>query len=153
MRHIPVYALKAVREGSVAMEHIPQVHGADDVAPILLEFLDGADREHFVVVALDTKRRINGLHTAGIGSLNAVDIPPREVFKIAVVRNAAAIIVAHNHPSGEVRASAEDRQLTTTLVAVGRLLEIPVLDHLIVGFGGRWTALRTEYPDLFDGAS
>ena len=100
-----------------------------------------ADREHFIVLCLDTKHNITAVHTASIGSLNAAIVHPREVVKVAILATAAAVIVAHNHPSGDPTPSEEDIALTERLVSAGRILGIEVLDHLVLG-DQRFVSLR-----------
>jgi DNA repair protein RadC len=103
------------------------------VSNLLHEYLKGTDREHFVVFFLDQKNRITGIHTVSMGSLTASVVHPREVFKAAILAQAAAIICGHNHPSGDVQPSREDRALTTRLSHAGKLLGIQLLDHIIIG--------------------
>lgn len=91
---------------------------------------------------LDVKNRVIGIHTVSIGNLNSAIVSPREVFKAAILANAASIIVGHNHPSGDVTPSPEDIQVTTTLQQAGKLLGIEVLDHIIVGEEGAHTSLK-----------
>jgi DNA repair protein RadC len=107
----------------------------------LLEQVFGLSKkaeEHFVMLALSGDHRIAGAFTVSQGTLNRALVHPREVFKRALLSNAKAIIIAHNHPSGCPIASAEDRQVTTQLLDAGKLLGIPVLDHIIVGRGGSY---------------
>jgi DNA repair protein RadC len=104
---------------------------------LLQEYLDGVDREHFVILMLDRKNQVIGINTVSIGSLTASIVHPREVFKPAILGNAAAVILCHNHPSGSPFPSSEDRVLTARLVAAGKLLGINVLDHIIVGDGSQ----------------
>ena len=98
-------------------------------------YLADVDREHFVVLMLDQKNKVIGFHTVSIGSLTASIVHPREVFKPAMLSNAAALILAHNHPSGQPQPSQEDRTLTVRLVAAGKLLGMAILDHIIIGDG------------------
>lgn len=103
------------------------------IAEVLQSFFETADREHFIAVCLNSKNKILCINTVSIGSLNASVVHPREVFKSAILSNAAAIIVAHNHPSGDPTPSKEDRSITGTLASAGKILGIPVLDHIIIG--------------------
>jgi DNA repair protein RadC len=132
---IPVYKIALVRESALKMPHRPRVISSVDVAEIVRTYLVGTDREHFLVLTLDTKNHLIGLNTVSIGSLSSSLAHPREVMKLAILQNAAAIIVAHNHPSSDVTASQEDRNLTERLKQVGDLLGIRLLDHVIVGDG------------------
>ena len=100
-----------------------------------------ADREHFVAFDLDVRHRIIERRTVAIGTLTGVEVHPREVFRPAIANGAAAIIVAHNHPSGDPTPSRQDVELTRRLREVGELCGIALLDHLIVGTGG-YTSLQ-----------
>jgi DNA repair protein RadC len=102
-----------------------------------------ADREHFLVLALNARNVVILKETVSIGSLNANIVHPREVFRPAIINGAAALILAHNHPSGDVSPSREDLSLTQRLVDAGRLLGIDVLDHIIVS-GRRYLSFRSE---------
>ena len=130
----PIYTITLVRERQLPWPRV-QLRQAADAAALLRAYLRGVDREHFVVVLLDRKHRVIGLNTVSVGSLTASLAHPREVFKPALVSNAAAILCGHNHPSGDPQPSQEDRVITARLVEAGRLLGIPILDHVIVGDG------------------
>ena len=104
-------------------------------AEVLRQYLDGVDREHFVVLLLDTQNQIIGIHTVTVGTLDASVIHPREA---AILANAASVLLAHNHPSGDPAPSAEDRAVTRQLRSAGSLLGIEVMDHVIVGDGPRY---------------
>ena len=94
------------------------------------------DREQVLILLLDTRNRPLGFHVVSTGTLNASPIHPRELFKVAVVANAASLIVLHNHPTGDPLPSLEDYAITHRMVAAGKLLGIPVLDHIVVGDDG-----------------
>lgn len=130
---LPIYRVSLVREGSLSYPDVPQMRSSKDVSHLLHEHLKDVDREHFVVFFLDQKNRLTGLHTVSMGSLTASVVHPREVFKAAILAQAAAIICGHNHPSGDVQPSREDRALTTRLYQAGKLLGITLLDHVIIG--------------------
>ncbi|MFN2431348.1 MAG: DNA repair protein RadC [Gemmatimonadota bacterium] len=98
--------------------------------------LRDAREERFVALLLDTRSRVFRETTISVGSLNASIVHPREVFRPALSHGAAALLLAHNHPSGDPRPSREDRDLTRTLVEAGRLLDVPVYDHLVVAAEG-----------------
>lgn len=135
---ISVYRVELVCE---RMMDGPIVTTPGDVAPIACDYLKRADREHFVVLILATNGRVTGIHTAHIGSLSASIVRVADVFKVAILANAASIVVFHNHPSGNLEPSQEDIRITKRLIEAGKLLEVPVLDHLIVGHNGRYTSL------------
>jgi DNA repair protein RadC len=105
--------------------------------------------EHFVVLMLDLKRRIIGIHTVSIGTLTETLVHPREVFKSAILANAHAIILGHNHPTGEPTPSIDDLDITRELIQAGEYLKIPVLDHIIIGHDDKFVSmLRDELLDF-----
>ena len=101
------------------------------------------DRERFLAVLLDGKNRVLGLNEVSVGTLTASLVHPREVFKAALIGNAAAIIVVHNHPSGDPTPSVEDIAITHRLREAGELLGIRILDHVILG-DGRYVSFSDE---------
>ncbi|WP_322815472.1 RadC family protein [Chloroflexus sp.] len=124
-----------------AIEERFPIRSPADVATLLLVEMSHLDQEHLRTILLDTKNRVQQITTVYIGSLNSANVRIGEVFKEAVRRNSAAIIVVHNHPSGEPTPSMEDIEITRQLVSAGRLLDIEVVDHLIIG-NGRYVSLR-----------
>ena len=122
------------------VEKGPAVTGADDVAQVLIDLLEDEPSEVFGVLLLDSQNQILAWHEATRGILDAALVHPREVFRAAILGNAAGIIVAHNHPSGNPNPSDEDRTVTRNLVRAGAVVGIPVLDHVIIGDGGRFTS-------------
>jgi DNA repair protein RadC len=110
-----------------------------------------SDRENFVALHLDAGLRVNGVEEIAKGTLSGVEIHPREVFKGAILGQSAGIIIAHNHPSGRPDPSSEDRELTKRLAAAGRLLGIPVHDHVIVT-DTECRSMRETEPSQFQGA-
>jgi DNA repair protein RadC len=107
-----------------------------DVAAFIRTRLAGAEQETFVVLGLDARQRVRLVRTVALGSLSQVDVHPREVFRPLLRAGMHSAIVAHNHPSGEPEPSAADVELTGRLSEVGRLVGIPVLDHVVVGGHG-----------------
>jgi len=132
MYRIPRYKIQLLREGSQPSP-IKRVESPLDAAPVLKSYLKDVDREHFVVMMLDTKNQIIGISTVSVGSLNTSIVCPREVFKPAVLSNAAGVILCHNHPSGDPSPSKEDIEMTCRLCDAGKALSIKVLDHVIIG--------------------
>jgi DNA repair protein RadC len=118
-----------------------QIKSPTDVAQLLMLEMSHLDQEHLRTVLLDTKNRVQGISTVYVGSLNASLIRVGEVFKEALKKNSAALIVVHNHPSGDPTPSPEDVLVTREIVAAGLLLDIEVLDHLVIGHG-RFVSLR-----------
>lgn len=101
-----------------------------------LEEFKNQDREHFIVIGLDTKNKPCYREIVSIGTLNASIIHPREVFKKAIMMSCNTILIAHNHPSGSLEASQEDEEITERLKQAGDILTIKVLDHIIIGKDG-----------------
>ena len=101
------------------------------------------DCECFVVLLLNTRRRIKGHHFVATGTMDTILVHPREVFRLAVAASAAALVLMHNHPSGEADPSEADIKVTRDLIRAGQLLKIEVLDHVIVGVN-QHTSLRTQ---------
>jgi DNA repair protein RadC len=120
-----------------------QIKSPRDVADLLILEMSHLDQEHLRTVLLDTKNRVQAISTVYIGSLNSSMVRVGEIFKEALKRNSAALIVAHNHPSGDATPSPDDVLVTREIVAAGRLLDIDVLDHLILGHTS-WVSLREK---------
>lgn len=132
---INMYTVKLVKSGVLELEGgvESKIRSPRDAAMVLKNYLDGVDREHFVVIMVNSKNRIIGVNTAHIGSLSSAIVHPREVFKPAIIANSAGIIVGHNHPSGNPTPSREDLNVTARLVEAGKILGIEVIDHIIIG--------------------
>ncbi|MEW6543822.1 MAG: JAB domain-containing protein [Nitrospirota bacterium] len=131
---VPRYRISLVQEAAYPTE-APIVTDSRAAGQALQPVFEGLDREQFVVCCLDAKHRIIGVNVVSVGSLTLSIVHPREVFKPAILLNAAAVLLAHNHPSGDSTPSQEDRALTARLKAAGEVLGITVLDHVIVGDG------------------
>lgn len=115
-----------------------------EAAEFLMPRLRYAIKEQFVVVLLNSKNKVIGTEVVSEGSLSNSIVHPREVFVPALLQHAAAIMVAHNHPSGEPSPSLEDRELTSMLVRSGKVLGIPLVDHIIIGDGNYYSFLENE---------
>jgi DNA repair protein RadC len=121
---IPGFRIELVREPGVKLTERPRLQHAAACAPILAQYIGETDREVFVAALLTIRHRLLGLHTVSVGCLTG------------------ALVIAHNHPSGDPEPSAEDVALTRRLTAAGVLLGIEVLDHIILGEAGRFVSLR-----------
>jgi len=134
-----MYQIPFVRVALVGERTIPSplrvVRSPEEAAAVLREVIGDYDRETFAVLLLDTKNRLIAVHIASIGLLDSAPVHPREIFKAAILANARAVILGHNHPSGDPQPSAQDMRVTHLLAEAGRLLEIQVLDHIIIGDG------------------
>lgn len=121
----------------------PVVNSPGDVADLVMEEMRGLDREHFRIIHLSTRNHVLGIIPVSIGSLNSSVVHPRECFKEAIRRNANAIVLLHNHPSGDPTPSREDLAMTRRLVEGGKILGIEVLDHVIIG-DKRYVSLKEQ---------
>ena len=128
-----MYELKVLREHRVGYGPRTRIGAAQDVYDAFKAHFAPLDREQFVVLALDGKNNILGFNVVSTGSLTSALVHPREVFKPAILENAAAVILVHNHPSGDATPSDEDKAITARLKQAGELLGIKVLDHVVIG--------------------
>jgi len=106
--------------------------------------------EHFWCLALDVRcRLIASPIEVTMGDVDGCDAGPRAFYRAAVKRGATSVIAAHNHPSGDLSISAADMAVTRRLVAAGRMLDVPLADHIVIAGDRRWASLRRESPELF----
>lgn len=139
-----VAALEIGRRSSVeTLSEAPQITSAADVVRLVGPRLRDLTVEEFRLLALDTQNRVIRDHLITSGLLNSSLVHPREVFRPAIAEAAAGVILVHNHPSGNPTPSPEDRGVTRQLVAAGKLLDVPVYDHVIIA-GDRFTSFATE---------
>ena len=115
-----------------------------DVADFLMPRLRYAAKEQFVVILLNGKNKVIGTEVVSEGSLSSSIVHPREVYAPAMLHHAAAIMVAHNHPSGDPKPSLEDEEVTRMLSRSGKVLGIPMIDHVIIGDGNYYSFLENE---------
>lgn len=118
-----------------------QVRSPEDAANMVMAEMGLLEQEHMKVLALDTKNNVIAIDTIYIGSVNTVSVRIGEIFRNAVRKNATSIIICHNHPSGDPTPSPEDVRVTEHIVAAGKLLDIGVLDHLVIGHN-RYVSLK-----------
>ncbi|MBE6028128.1 MAG: JAB domain-containing protein [Clostridiales bacterium] len=131
--------LIADRQGSVKV----RIRDSRQVAEILTEEMMGEKRELFMALNLNSKLQIESKSVISIGNLDSAPVHPREVFGPAIRRGAAAVVVAHNHPSGDPTPSAQDIDVTKRLIKASEILGIRLLDHVIVG-NGCFTSMKSE---------
>ena len=117
-----------------------QIAAPDDAVEVVRPLLVGRDRECGVLVALDTRHRVIATTVVSIGTVGTTFLSPREVYRDALVLGASAIVIAHNHPSGDPDPSADDHRITRRLTAAGALLGVELLDHVVVG-DPEWSSL------------
>ena len=109
------------------------IRSPQDAADIVMDEMSLLDREHFVILMLNTKHAVIAKKVVSIGHLNASLVHPRELFKDVIKKSSAAVILVHNHPSGDPTPSEDDIRVTQRLCEAGRLLGISVLDHIVIG--------------------
>lgn len=130
-----MYELKVVRTRRRGYYVTQKYRSSEDVYRTFRSRYTKADREEFLVLLLDNKNTLLGFNVVSVGSLTAALVHPREVYKPAILANAAAVIFAHNHPSGDPAPSPEDLEITKRLKETGDVLGIRVLDHVVLGDG------------------
>lgn len=135
LEDIEIVKVRLMKEGSCPYGQV-RILNADEAARIVREFLAGEDRENLITLNLDNKKRVNSIHVVSIGSPNGTIVCQREIFKVAILSNASAIIIGHNHPSGDPEPSSDDKEMTCKLFGCGDLLGIEILDHIIIGDNG-----------------
>lgn len=119
----------------IAPEERPAIHSPEDAAALVKYEMQALEQEELRVILLNTRNRVDVVDSVYRGSLNSSQVRVGEIFRKAIRRNAAAIIVVHNHPSGDPTPSPDDVALTRMIVDAGKLLDIEVLDHLVIGAG------------------
>lgn len=130
-KRVNIVQVKLVREKTMHYKD-RKIRSPRDAYELMREFLGDVDREHFIVLCLDTKNQPTCIQVVHIGSLNSSIVHPREVLKSALLSNAASIIVAHNHPSNISDPSPEDIEVTKRLADAGEIIGVSLLDHLII---------------------
>jgi DNA repair protein RadC len=130
---IPRYTVSLVREKSINSTDYPIFSNSAAIYDRFKDMFNALDREHFMILCLDSKNRIIGLHDIATGSLSSAVVHPREVLKAAILNSAAAIIALHNHPSGDPTPSHEDKETTDRINAACKIMGIRMLDHIVFG--------------------
>ncbi len=118
------------------------IQSPQDVANLVQAEMAALEQEHLRVLLLNTKNQVLKVHEVYIGNVNSSVVRPAEVFRPAVRDNAPSVIVVHNHPSGDPTPSPEDAAITRDLISAGKLLNIELLDHVVIGSGGRYVSLN-----------
>ncbi|WP_225442665.1 JAB domain-containing protein [Paenibacillus lycopersici] len=131
MKRLSIVSLKMVKEATLPYPSnvIRKPQDAYDIARM---FIGDEDREHCILLCLDTKNKVNAIQTIGIGTLNSALVHPREVFKVAILANSAGIVFAHNHPSSDCNPSPEDLKITERIKQAGEIIGIELIDSVIV---------------------
>ena len=135
---IPTYRLQLVRDGSIKAHTITR---PKDIIEAMKSFAR-SDREFVMGLYLNSRNQVIAHHVISIGSTSAALVHPREVFKLAIMKNACSVIVAHNHPSGGLEPSFADIQMTKRLTHAGKILGIELKDHIIITPTGRTCSIK-----------
>lgn len=139
---LPIYKCQLVRQASVdyalrtAGKLVSSQAAVRNVPTLVTPFMENAPNEVFAVVSVDTSYKPIGVHIVTEGTLDASLVHPREVFRGPILCNASAIFLVHNHPSGSLDPSPQDKEVTSRLTECGKLLGVNVLDHIIVAHDG-----------------
>ncbi|MDO8685675.1 MAG: JAB domain-containing protein, partial [Clostridiales bacterium] len=150
-RTLPIQGTFQTQLNPKREESRPKISSPEDIYKYVKSMQD-YDREFAKVLYLDTKNQVTGIEVVSVGSLNAAIVHPREVFKGAMLNNAASIVFIHNHPSGNPEPSREDVQLSAKLKETGKIVGIDVLDSLVVG-KERYYSMKEDPPQgqkIFD---
>ena len=133
-----------VRLGALQPDQRPRINGPEVVAALLATEMAALEVEELRILVLNAKNEVLATHKAYTGSVNRTQVRIGEMLRPAVARNAFGIIAVHNHPSGDPAPSPDDLVMTKQLVEAGKLLDVRVLDHVIIGEHGRWVSMVTD---------
>ena len=132
-QRVPVYSLRLIKEKSI--KYLPTMGNESAAATAIRSFLHDKDCEHLVVLLLDSQNHFIGIHDVATGGIAGLRAGVRDIFKAAIVGNAAGLVLGHCHPSGNTDPSEEDVLFTRAVMAASVVMGIPVLDHVIVSSG------------------
>ena len=135
---IPTYRLQMVREGSIKAHSITKTK---DIIKAIKSFTH-SDREFLIGLYLNSRNQVIAYHVISIGTVNSTIVHPREVFKLAIMKNSCSVIIAHNHPSGGLDPSDADLKITKRISAAGKILGIELLDHIIITPAGKTFSIK-----------
>jgi len=144
--NIQKYTLRVVKEKGGLYNLEKRISSPESAKNVFIEVLelDRRAEEVFAMITLDVKNKITGIFEVSVGTLSSSLVAPREVFKRALLQNAAAVLFGHNHPSGNPEPSTDDIQITKKLMKGGKLLGINIFDHIIVGTDDKFISMREE---------
>jgi DNA repair protein RadC len=146
MVNIQKFSLRVVKENGGRYDLDKTINNPIAARNLFIEVaeLDKRSEEVFVMATIDVRNKVTGLFEVSTGTLNSSLVTPREVFKRAILQNAAGIVLGHNHPSGNIDASSDDINITKKLVKSGKILGVNVVDHIIVGNEGNYSSMKEE---------
>lgn len=138
---VPIIHLEMVKDAEITYGGM-KMENAEEAATLIKKFLGDVDRECLVVCATDIKMKPVHIQLTAMGAINYCPVSISDIFKAALLSNAANILLFHNHPSGDVTPSEDDIQVTKRVMEAGKLLGIPLLDHIILGEGDSFYSFR-----------
>jgi len=146
MVNIQKFSLRVVKENGGRYDLDKTINNPIAARNLFIEVaeLNKRSEEVFVMATIDVRNKVTGLFEVSTGTLNSSLVTPREVFKRAILQNAAGIVLGHNHPSGNIDASNDDIQITKNLVKSGKILGVNVVDHIIIGNEGNYSSMKEE---------
>ncbi|PUU88189.1 RadC family protein [Halanaerobium sp.] len=146
MVNIQKFSLRVVKESGGRYDIDKTINNPIAARNLFIEVaeLDKRSEEVFVMATIDVRNKVTGLFEVSTGTLNSSLVTPREVFKRAILQNAAGIVLGHNHPSGNIDASSDDINITKKLIKSGKILGVNVVDHIIVGNEGNYSSMKEE---------
>lgn len=145
METVNIYTIELVKEQKIKY-NLDALNSPDDVARFAINCLrlEKKAEEYMYMIAVTAKNQIAGVHRISQGVLDTALVHPREIYKRALLNNAAGIVLIHNHPSGNPTPSGEDIKTTGRIKEVGQVIGIPLLDHIIIGEGGTYVSLARK---------
>lgn len=141
--YVPLVRIRAVKERFLPYGQ-EALSGPGKVVNMVSGLLKDADREYMLAIPMDSGHKPVGVEVVAVGTLNQVAAEARDIFKHAILCNAASLVLVHNHPSGDPKPSKEDYVFTRHMKKAGTFLGIPLLDHIVVGDKSRYVSLRDE---------
>ena len=143
---IQKFSLRVVKESGGRYDLDKTIHMPIEAVWVFNEVihLNKRSEEVCAMITLDVSKNVTGVFEVSIGSVSSSIVTPREVFKRAILQNAKSVILAHNHPSGNVSPSSSDIDTTEKLVQTGKIMDIVVVDHLIIGSDDNYFSMRSE---------
>lgn len=143
MKEINIVSLQMVKTGTLSYLK-NRISSPEDAAEIMQLFIGNSDREHLILICMNSKNEPTHIQTLSMGSINQTVIHPREIFKTAILSNANSIMLGHNHPSGDVTPSPEDINVTERLMLISEMMGILFYDHIIFSESNTYSIMKHD---------
>ncbi len=140
---LPVIRLRMIKDFTLQISD-KEIYTANEAAPIFYDLIGESTLEKIAMICLDCNHKVVNAAIINIGTHKEVSIVPSEVFRIAILSNSYSIFICHNHPSGNIKASKYDLEITKKIGYIGNILGIKLVDSLIIGDYGKYLSIRTE---------